>query len=526
MVDEFEDLDLRSDDIGKIGETKVQEFFQRWRWFPRKEVDDQGIDFSVEIPRAPDGVRRRFLVQVKASHTVAVRVGSGDWAVQIKQAALRKYRNTREPVFLVAYDLSTDCIRCVHTQRWISESGHPLDGDADSEVSLRIDSSAAVSKESQTAFYQAVVRSWSFQDELHHPAPTAIGQIEEELSILDPRFDLKVTASRKGYEYTISASGEPVEAQVSITPSSKLDADGLSNAVKFGSPAKFNVDDFQMEGSPLLERMPRGASVVELDARSQPVIIRFGVIRQKKPRNTLRKIMEIAGELSQGTHGVEVRSNDLRVPFRFAFRTDFVDKTARADIALLPDRLVGLPLQDLGVAKIHTMLRAGGDGELGVQVLLADRPSPGPMALRWSNDEPPNPFLVLASQVARAVGLEAAAKRGKCSRVWGPLQDITENDEETWSGAWRLLNGEAILIVPQSISVNVSVPFEELGDLNSGGFAVQTGARYIVTGWGAEICQLPVRIEYHDYAMIRTGESTLLLEPRDDSRRLMRLGKK
>lgn len=290
---------LHPHDIGNIGESLVRLFFQKWQWHPRKDEDDQGIDFSVEVPH---DIRRRFLVQVKTSNPVNV-LADGQWSIPIDQSALRKYRATREPVMVVAVDLPTNELRFLHIQQWIDERDHALDGDRHAELSVRFDASAKLDPNEKESFWETVLEAWAYQDAKHYPAPFDLARKERELSKLDSRLRLEITASKKGYTYSISAIGAPVETVLTMKPSTAGDMEELNRAYKFGSPVNFRVDDLSLAGSPLLEQMPRGAGEVELMGKPTSIRIRFGRLHRKKNRNTLRRIAEAAGTMTRGAHG-------------------------------------------------------------------------------------------------------------------------------------------------------------------------------------------------------------------------------
>lgn len=511
---------LQSHDIGNIGESLVRLFFQKWQWHPRKDEDDQGIDFSVEVPQE---IRRRFLVQVKTSNPVNV-LADGQWSIQIEQNALRKYRATREPVVVVAVDLPTNELRFLHIQRWIDDRNHALDGDRNSELSIRFDASAKFGFNDKEAFWEAVLEAWAYQDAKHYPAPLDIERKERELSELDRRLRLEITASKKGYTYSISAIGAPVETLLTMKPSTAGDMEELSRAYKFGSPVNFRVDDLSLAGSPLLEQMPRGAGEVELLGLPTSVRIRFGRLHRKKKRNTLRKIAEAAGAMTKGAHGAEIRTQDGSFPLNFAFRTDFIAQEAKLDLSFHPDRLLGLPLIALGVKRVHELLTAGLENDLAVQVIFFDKISPGPLPLRRTESLAGgvNAYAILASQIECLLGLEAAAQFGQSDLNFGPIDGIVHDEEEDWRNAWQLFSTGRCLIGPQRINVAAASPEVFLLAQRNAGLFVLRGSEYEVRAWGEVVCRVPVVLEFEGYKLRKIDDTTAAIEPGDHATAMMR----
>lgn len=511
---------LQSHDIGNIGESLVRLFFQKWQWHPRKDEDDQGIDFSVEVPQE---IRRRFLVQVKTSNPVNV-LADGQWSIPIEQNALRKYRATREPVLVVAVDLPTNELRSLHIQRWIHDRGHPLDGDRNAELSVKFDASAKLDATDRETFWTSVLEAWAYQDAKHYPAPLDIGRKERELSELDPRLRLEITASKNGYTYSISAIGEPVETVLTMKPSTPDDMEELSRAYKFGSPVNFRVDDLSLVGSPLLERMPRGAGEVELLGLPTSIRIRFGRLHRKKKRNTLRKIAEAAGAMTRGAHGAEIRTQDGSFPLDFSFRTDLIAQQAKLDLSFRPDRLIGLPLSGLGVNRVHELVTAGLENDLAVQVMFFDKASPGPLPLRRTESlaEGINAYAVLASQIECLLGLEAAAQFGQSDLNFGPIDGIVHDEEEDWRNAWRLFSTGGCLIGPQRINVAAASPeVLSLAQRNEGLFVLR-GSEYEVRAWGEVVCRVPVVLEFEGYRVRKIDDASAAIEPGDHATAMMR----
>ena len=511
---------LQSHDIGNIGESLVRLFFQKWQWHPRKDEDDQGIDFSVEVPQE---IRRRFLVQVKTSNPVNV-LADSQWSIPIEQNALRKYRATREPVVVVAVDLPTSELRFLHIQRWIDDRNHALDGDRNAELSVRFDASAKLGSNDKEAFWEAVLEAWAYQDAKHYPAPLDIERKERELSELDRRLRLEITASKKGYTYSISAIGAPVETILTMKPSTAGDMEELSRAYKFGSPVNFRVDDLSVAGSPLLEQMPRGAGEVELLGKPTPIRIRFGRLHRKKNRNTLRRIAEAAGTMTKGAHGAEIRTQDENFPLNFAFRTDVIVQEAKADLAFQPERLVGLPLVELGVKRAHELLRAGLEDDLAVQVMFFDRASPGPLPLRRTQGlaNEVNAYAVLGGLLECVLGLEAAAQFGQSNLTFGPIEGIAEEEEEDWRNAWHLFYMGRCPIGPQRINVEAINPEVYLRAQTSPGVFELRGSEYEVRAWGEVVCRVPILLEFEGYKLRKIDDISAAIEPGDHATAFMR----
>jgi uncharacterized protein DUF4365 len=95
-------------------------FSEHVQWICRRDIPDDGIDLSVEIPADLARKSERFLVQVKTSRLMRA-LKSGDWSVSIDRSVCEKYKRSGLLVLLVGVDLSSKSIRWLNLSKALRE---------------------------------------------------------------------------------------------------------------------------------------------------------------------------------------------------------------------------------------------------------------------------------------------------------------------------------------------------------------------------------------------------------------------
>lgn len=197
---------------------------------------------------------------------------------------------------------------------------------------------------------------------------------------------------------------------------------------------------------------------------------------------------------------------------------------AKADLSFHPERLVGLPLVELGAKRAHELLRAGLEDDLAVQVMFFDRASPGPLPLRKTEglSDEVNAYAVLGSLLECVLGLEAAARYGQCHSVFGPVDKIAKEEEEDWRTAWHLFHTGRCPIGPQRINIEATNPEVYLQAQTNPGIFQLRGSEYEVRAWGEVVCRVPIFLEFEGYKLRKIDDISAVIEPGDHATAFMR----
>ncbi len=500
--------------ISRLGETKVKEMFQLWDWTPRKDEDDEGVDFCVESPLQDDGFNTRILVQVKTSEKQK-ESQKGDWSISIKRSAARRYENSRLPVFLFAVSLSESEVRFAYLQSEIAR----LDSDAwnNKWITIHLSKESHIGTDGGVFFASAATDAWNRQDDKYAPPDKALARMARAKNSLDERFKVDVSLSSAGYLYSISASSEPVTIGFKVKPSGNEDVEQLSNAIRFGLPGKAKVDEIRFSGSPIFESIGDKGGGLSLETRPRKISLALGVIENEGRADSghCRRILEIGCDHFQGLDGAHIKFDSKENPLGLSLSLTKGSASVTASFSLNSDVWVGceiarLPYCEKIVDLFESLSRCGW---LGIEVMNGDQ-SYG--ILRCELDTAMKSKMVeFYSGLVPVFSLQKIARHFASKAIW-KSGDIRGSDANDWLIACRLLDGLAVPMEKKAFFVTDAE--SDIAYSKPKDFALR-GSVYSVGAFGQEICSFPIIIRFMGWEISRSSEidSGFILTPNANS---------
>lgn len=325
---------------GETAETVAMLAFQRWGWNVGRDRVDEGYDLVV----TPDRNRyngQRFLVQVKGTVKSDARAAA---YASVERSRMRQYAADPLPVFILRV-LPDDTIFWIHAQDWALR--HPDRIEGRGRVQVPFDSTRCLSdRDAFEGYLLEVLEPYLAADR----SQASVRAEARFLNSLDPRLGVRLTVSEHGKVHEVFARDENVTTSVKFTPEHSADnLDALRQTLEYGLPAKVNVRDLRLVGSPLLTHIhPAGLSTGQLTI--SPLAVCRGHVRLfagpvASPRHS---VLTLPADLTRGTRGAAISNaafdDVLGVELRFLVEDN--EPTVRFQATIRTDRLTG-PVQDM-----------------------------------------------------------------------------------------------------------------------------------------------------------------------------------
>jgi len=246
-------------------------------WTVRERVPDIRIDYEIEQKVAGEPTALTAYVQLKGQRRSDVR--GARVRIRLKSKDLAYWRTAKRPVILVVTDVSAKKSRFLFLQEWLAENSP---GELGKKSTHKIDVPLKNDVENHDLFAAEIRRADRFMSDTLSTSPEdAIKSAERELTALDSRFEVRLTATRQARSYQIGAAGpEPVTLKMTLpllTPEHKAIA---SDVFDWGKPGRLLVNNAKIEGSPLFDHLMSSGRLFELhldgNARPAEIVLKAG----------------------------------------------------------------------------------------------------------------------------------------------------------------------------------------------------------------------------------------------------------
>lgn len=341
---------------GSLAEQDVTRLFTSWSWTVGRDLIDTGYDLSVE----PDSTKfqgHRFLVQVKGTS----RRKRGSVVANVSKRRLRQYAVNPLPVFLIR-STAEGAFHWLHVQPWTQQNLRRLKGSGEAGITFP----SGQTLDDKDGFL-------AYLCEILKPAaerPAALSDLARErgryLSSLDSRLGVRVGVANGAETYEIFARSELATFGVELkTSSDPKDIESLEDALRYGLPARLEVDSFRLVGSDLF-------SAIEMnnDCRRTLTINRTSTedcsvcLYPGTNYSMLASEFSLSARLYRGHRGFAISNEAIESIFAFKLRGEVgEDGCGSAQVTM------GFRVHELSNAPIQQHVSLGSLGEWARQVL-------------------------------------------------------------------------------------------------------------------------------------------------------------
>jgi hypothetical protein len=270
----------------------------------------------VEIPSDGDRPSVRFLIQVKTSENIRPK-RNNHWSIKFDRPALNKYLRSRHAVIAFRVNLASEEIRWLDVLA--AAKGKPK------ALSFDVPPGQAFSQGTVPEFVAAVHLAIAELDDTYHPPAKAAAYRAQRLEKLDPRFKVKLDVVNGVEQYTIGAKPGQ-QPSLGIITGSQEDDKKIQSAVEYGS--KVSIWG-QLTGSPIVQHGEGGDSILRLEPGARD--FQLGITAEGGGHHFH---IELPGERSVGTRGMEFRTADPNCPFRLTIQWDREHSFRSYDLAI------------------------------------------------------------------------------------------------------------------------------------------------------------------------------------------------
>lgn len=330
--------------IGAFGEKQIGILLlDLLGWYARRDDPDEGYDFNVEVPEG-EGPAQRFLVQVKTASTQRTD-RHGNWPITIKSSIVRRYRQSRHPVFLIAYERSS------HSARWLDVSDVLR---KNTRTTFALPSGQVLDAEGASAFKTAVEAAFLAADADHVDIGQALAERAQRLMVRNPNLDIRIDHVDGKQIVTLRPiAGKSVK--VTTKPKSQTDADRFRKGIEFGGRVEIKLEHIASEDSPILNSS--GATLV-LDCETCPIRLRLTFGKQRRGL-----VLEMNASATRGSKGMRIISVEPSWPFGIEILIPGDSRIGHFSPTCFPDCWKGhdlreLPMLDLACDFARSMLRS------------------------------------------------------------------------------------------------------------------------------------------------------------------------
>ena len=487
---------------GREGERLVRNMFEAWDWVVREDVPDEGIDFNVEVPAGTGRPATRILVQVK-SRSRMHSAKDGSWTISVRTSRVLEYQAHRQPVFIVAVDLSSGAARWVDVGNLAHATGIEI-----SATKIAVPRSNVLNQlEVDAVFEASILVAMRRLDEKHYPPLLALDMRRAAQEEVDPRFSVSVDLVGGAERYTYTPR-EPVDLTLEFAVASREEKLALLDTWRFGAPTTVAADELKLDGSALFSSLPtRGKLSITGQSRSIRLCLGFRgevdgntrwIVDEKASAYIGREGGLITMQADGCPIGVELRLLTTVGKVAFKHVVDYGCWEGK-DVRNLPFLR---PIVDLfeGSTNAGTLLvgvREYGDVQTALEVPLE------PRMKSWRE---------LAFAFQCIAGLARTCNAMAVAFKWRPGIIQGRSEMEAWLGAGRLTDGQSVRMNYEGFStaLDASSP-KPASDSERTTFVIRS--TFEVTAWGEKVVDIPVLLRLTDYA-VTMDETTRRLEVR------------
>jgi hypothetical protein len=412
-----------------------------------RQESDYAIDYRIEVFNKGQKTGYLFGVQLKGSE--ALDDANPNWRFALKTKHVKAFLKERQPVFLVLVNVLTKTGRWVFVQGFEQSVLSVKKWRKQKKVTFHLPISNNLS---DAKLFEAAL-SQAFELVLQSLPGGIKPSIEHEqmrMAAIDPRFEVKVTATDSSTHYQLFAK-EEVELKISFELKSK--AERLQNLLEQGLPASFDAGEFNIEGSPLFDDAQNGQLSITPQALN-------GVVNASKRRadGADELLLSMPAIVHAGKSGGLLLADIQNAPFRLEVRLqmDWVTPN-RAKFHAPLKRWFGQQLTQLayfdGIARFVRASQE--DSTLAVGFSVPGETSFGLLV----------PFTQLRGLRIYSVAIDALERARWIARELGISQTLeSDHFDHEWNDVFELFdllkaNGIAKLNPHQEISV--TLPREE-----------------------------------------------------------------
>lgn len=325
---------------GALAEQDVMRLFTEWSWNAGKDQIDSGYDLCV----GPDHAKykgARFMVQVKGTAMAKVKASV---TAPVAKERLRQYAESVMPVFIVRVT-SDGGIYWIHAQEWASQHRSRLSGSG--AAGVRIDK--ANDLRDRERFEAYLETAFAKSPTLGKP----VSDLEREVSILnslDPKLGVKIRHTENGKEHEFYSKDEAFEGKVTFSPvQTEENISKLRDAIQYGLPRKVEVDQFQMTGSPVFERVSEGFGKGTVTIGRGGIDTGCARLYPGSKYSITASPLELDFRAYKGQAGVALSNEEIESSFNLMMKLGLNGSRGKAnvDLGLRNMRITGFPIKDL-----------------------------------------------------------------------------------------------------------------------------------------------------------------------------------
>lgn len=484
---------------GRQGEWLVSTMFSRWGWLPRDISGDfdQGLDLFVEVGHNGSGLGFHFGASVKASNgkTVVSDTGIGR---DLDAHNVEYLQRQDRVVFMLFAKLQHNLIYWVDLKQALAVGQPNRSGGIritiPSENVLHPDADAATLAREREEYLGALEKAniaWHIPR--FEAIAATIAEQERALAHLDARCDVKIFPSSAGTRYEVRAR-EPIEVQASMRMTSHVDAEKLSESIRFGTSNYISVESFALTGSPVFERLHSPGAKGKLTLSTKPAFSLAFLLGPAWHRGSKKPdFLRLSGEFTRGNHGAQGTIRSLEHPLGVRLRVDGVAQRIGFSFETNLDSWSGrsiLPMLGLlRAANVLDEMAKSASIELRLLPEVAD-----PIFQREISPEHVSNLRLTAAYLRALDDLREVALPYVHDVVIGPDTDWSVEELHWWQIGRQLLQGENVEIPAR----NLNFSFTRIEGVESAlvdGWAssfVLAPTSLEISAFGTTICEIPI----------------------------------
>ncbi|WP_131224887.1 DUF4365 domain-containing protein [Achromobacter marplatensis] len=252
---------------GTLGELDIERLFVSWSWNVGTDRIDTGYDLFV----APDSKKysgARFLIQAKGTARTSK---NGRVTAKVSKSRLREYAVNVHPVFVVRVT-GDGKLFWIHAQKWAAENSGQLRGDGYSQIRFALENDL-----SDRYLFERYLEQL-LKDRPQFPIVHEADDVRV-LNSLDPNVGVKISRGPHGPRHEIYAKSDPVHATFNFrAPAGRDNLQRATEALGFGLPRTFDVEDLSLLGSPVFSAIA-GKKLSNATVSIQPIPARYSTVR-------------------------------------------------------------------------------------------------------------------------------------------------------------------------------------------------------------------------------------------------------
>ncbi|MCK4829841.1 DUF4365 domain-containing protein [bacterium] len=316
-----------SQKFGEAAEDQFRALITGDHFIPNSRERDYGIDHDVDVVINGQITKFLFHVQVKKCGK-PYRRKRDRVRIKIETKSLKHYlKSVLLPVFIVGIDLTASRGYWLFAQQYVVEMDQKKLAQNKGEMTVAIPKKNKL--EDHETLLNAVKDAHKFMKKLHPgEVRDAILKSEENLKLLDPRWEYRMTSDRDNWKITCKAL-EDIHVGFSFKGNEKT-REKFKRMIEQGNLAEFDPDEIAIHSLPVLEhKLKETGARLRLDF-SGKVDVTLQISTVDRNDHEIRQIGSFKGYLKGGTKVVQLISESNSNPFALSLSIDRLSQTGKS----------------------------------------------------------------------------------------------------------------------------------------------------------------------------------------------------